>query len=146
MHNEAVMNRPEANVANRVSLVIPAKAEYLVFCRLALVGLAQTTRIEAETLADMKLAVTEACSNSIRHAYEDGGGTVSVRFTLEDEEIVVEVEDQGDGFEPQITRPFSPTTESGMGLAIIEALTDALTFSSGPDGRGSLVTFRKRLS
>jgi serine/threonine-protein kinase RsbW len=139
------MSPLEANVASTVSLVIPAKAEYLVFCRLALVGLAQTKRIEAETLADMKLAVTEACSNSIRHAYEDGNGTVSVRFTLEDEQIAIEVEDQGDGFEPQIKRPFSPTTESGMGLAIIEALTDELVFSAGPDGRGSLVRFRKRL-
>jgi serine/threonine-protein kinase RsbW len=139
------MSRPEANIANTVSLVIPARAEYLVFCRLALVGLAQTKNIEAETLADMKLAVTEACSNSIRHAYEEGGGTVSVRFTLEDEEIAIEVEDQGDGFEPQITRPFSPNTESGMGLAIIEALTDELTFSAGTNGSGSLVTFRKRL-
>jgi serine/threonine-protein kinase RsbW len=139
------MSRPEANIANTVSLVIPARPEYLVFCRLALVGLAQTKNIEAETLADMKLAVTEACSNSMRHAYDESGGTVSVRFTLEDEEIAVEVEDEGDGFEPQITRPFSPTTESGMGLAIIEALTDELTFSAGPNGRGSLVTFRKRL-
>lgn len=139
------MSRPEASVTSTVSLVIPAKAEYLVFCRLALVGLAQARRIEPETLADMKLAVTEACSNSIRHAYEDGNGTVSVRFTLEDEHVAIEVEDQGDGFEPQIARPFSPNTESGMGLAIIEALTDELTFSTGAGGRGSLVTFRKRV-
>jgi serine/threonine-protein kinase RsbW len=139
------MSPPEANVASTVSLVIPAKAEYLVFCRLILVGLAQARSIEAETLADMKLAVTEACSNSIRHAYEDDNGTVSVRFTLEDDSIAIEVEDVGNGFEPQAARPFSPNTESGMGLAIIEALTDELRFSAGADGRGSVVRFRKRV-
>jgi serine/threonine-protein kinase RsbW len=139
------MSRPEANVASTVSLVIPAKAEYLVFCRLILVGLAQARRMEAETLADMKLAVTEATSNSIRHAYEDGDGTVSIRFTLEDEAIAIEVEDEGNGFEPRAARPFSPNTESGMGLAIIEALTDELSFATGADGRGSVVSFRKRV-
>lgn len=141
------MSRPETNIASTVSLVIPAKAEYLVFCRLVLVGLAQTKNIDAETLADMKLAVTEACSNSIRHAYEHGDGSVSVRFTLEEDYIAIEVEDQGDGFEPpQTFRTFSADApEAGMGLAIIEALTDELTFSAGADGRGSLVTFRKRV-
>jgi serine/threonine-protein kinase RsbW len=139
------MSPSEPHVANMVSLVIPAKAEYLLFCRLALVGLAQTRSMDAETLADLKLAVTEACSNAIRHAYEDGDGTVSVRFTLEDDSIAIEVEDRGDGFEPRVARPFSPDTESGMGLAIIEAVTDELTFSTGADGRGSLVAFRKRV-
>ena len=141
------MTRPETNIANTVSLVIPAKAEYLVFCRLALVGLAQAKNIDAETLADMKLAVTEACSNSIRHAYENADGHVSVRFTLEDDSIAIEVEDQGGGFEPpEAFRTFSPDApEAGMGLAIIEALTDELSFSAGADGRGSLVTFRKRV-
>ena len=98
-------------------------------------------------VADMKLAVTEACSNSIRHAYDDGTGEVLVRFTLEDESIAIEVEDQGDGFEPPETfRTFSPDApEAGMGLAIIDALTDELTFSPGTNGRGSVVTFRKRV-
>jgi serine/threonine-protein kinase RsbW len=141
------MTRPEASVANTVSLTIPAKAEYLVFCRLILTGLAQAKNMDAETLADMKLAVTEACSNSIRHAYGDAAGEVSVRFTLEDEHIAIEVEDQGDGFEPPETfQSFaSDASEAGMGLAIIEALTDELTFAPGADGRGSVVTFRRRV-
>jgi serine/threonine-protein kinase RsbW len=141
------MSRPEASIASTVSLTIPAKAEYLVFCRLVLAGLAQSGAMDEETLADMKLAVTEACSNSIRHAYDDGGGQVSVRFTLADDQIAIEVEDQGEGFEPpQTLRTFSPeASEAGMGLAIIDALTDELSFSTGADGRGSLVTFRKRL-
>jgi serine/threonine-protein kinase RsbW len=141
------MSRPETHVASTVSLVIPAKAEYLVFCRLVLVGLAQTRNIDPETLADMKLAVTEACSNSIKHAYGAGGGEVSLRFTLEDDHIAIQVEDQGRGFEPpEAFRTYSPDApEAGMGLAIIEALTDELRFSAGEDGRGSLVAFRKRV-
>ena len=57
-----------------VSLVIPAKAEYIALGRLALTGLLRPLAVEPEVIADVKLALTEACSNSIRHAYADGRG------------------------------------------------------------------------
>jgi serine/threonine-protein kinase RsbW len=142
-----IMSEPDAKTTSVVSLVIPAKAEYLVFCRLVLVGLAQTRRIEPEILADLKLAVTEACSNAVRHAYERAGGMISIRFALADDSIEVEVEDHGRGFAPQIplSLPLDAGPESGMGLAIIDALTDDLTIAIGTEGRGSLLTFRKHL-
>ena len=140
------MSQREAKTASMVSLDIPAKAEYLVFCRLALVGIAQTRPIDPEILADMKLAVTEACSNAVRHAYEDAGGSVSIRFTVGADSIEIEVEDEGRGFEPQTPHTFPlDEPEAGMGLAIIDALSDDLSITVGGGGRGSLVTFRKHL-
>ena len=56
-------------------LTIPAKAEYITLGRLALTGLSRLHEFSEETLADLKLALTEACSNSVRHAYGDGEGT-----------------------------------------------------------------------
>ncbi len=74
----------EAGGSGVVALSIPAKAEYITLCRLALTGIAQVRAVEPETLADLKLALTEACSNSIRHAYEDGrSGVVEVRYELQ---------------------------------------------------------------
>ena len=130
-----------------VALTIPAKAEYLVFCRLVLVGLARTREIDPETLADMKLAVTEACSNSVRHAYEGAGGNVAVRFTLGADDIAIEVEDDGRGFELDTAEvgPPDAAREDGMGLAIIKSLTEDLDVSAGADGRGSRVSFRKQI-
>jgi serine/threonine-protein kinase RsbW len=58
--------------ARTVRLTIPAKAEYITLVRLALSGLSQLRPLSDETLGDLKLAVTEACSNSVRHAYRDG--------------------------------------------------------------------------
>jgi serine/threonine-protein kinase RsbW len=55
-----------------VSLKIPAKAEYITLSRLALTGLARWASLSDETLSDLKLALSEACSNSVRHAYRDG--------------------------------------------------------------------------
>ena len=55
--------------ARTVRLTIPAKAEYITLGRLALTGLSRLQPVREETLADLKLALTEACSNSVRHAY-----------------------------------------------------------------------------
>jgi serine/threonine-protein kinase RsbW len=136
----------EGAATSAVSLTIPAKAEYLVFCRLAVAGLARAARIDPETVSDLKLAVTEACSNAIRHAYaEEGGGHVFVRFELADESVVVQVADDGHGF--QISPiDFLEPREVGMGLAIIQALTDELDISVGNGGHGTLVRFRKTFS
>jgi serine/threonine-protein kinase RsbW len=115
----------------KVTLTIPAKAEYLVCFRLVLVGLARAGAIDEETLSDLKLAVTEACSNSVRHAYGEDGGSVTGRF---------EVEDTGPGFELAEIEAMPPP---GLGLSIIQALTEDFEVAHGPDGRGSLVSFRK---
>src|ERR671922_1779122 len=92
--------RPISNGdARTVRLTIPAKAEYITLVRLALSGLSQLRPLSEETLGDLKLAVTEACSNSVRHAYRDGRqGAVQVIYELHPDRLVVEVRDDGEGF------------------------------------------------
>ena len=141
------MQFADVDEVSTVSLTIPARAEYLVFCRLVLAGLARTREIEPETLADMKLAVTEACANSVRHAYESEGGNVAVRFRLGVDDIAIDVEDEGRGFHPPArTAVPRAARETGMGLALIASLTDDLEVSSGEGGRGSRISFRKHLA
>lgn len=129
-----------------VALTLPARAENLALCRLALVGLARALDIDTETLADLKLAVTEACSNAVRHAYGSDGGCIDVRFRLEGRTLEIEVEDNGRGLDadPGELDPVIPG-RPGMGLAIIRALSDDLELLPGRDARGSLVRFRKDL-
>ncbi len=127
-----------------VALSIPAKAEYIVLCRLALAGLARVRALEAETVADLKLALTEACSNSIRHAYAQGRtGVVEVRYELNGEKLQVEVTDDGAGFDVSTLAPDGEPDEGGLGIAIIRALTDELAIES--DGQGSRLRFTKYL-
>ena len=127
-----------------VALSIPAKAEYIVLCRLALAGLARVRALEAETVADLKLALTEACSNSIRHAYAQGRtGVVEVRYELNGEKLQVEVTDDGAGFDVSTLAPDGEPDEGGLGIAIIRALTDELAIES--DGRGSRLRLTKYL-
>jgi serine/threonine-protein kinase RsbW len=130
-----------------VALTIPARAEYVALCRLALTGIARTRAMAPELVADLKLALTEACSNSVRHAYEEGReGAVVIRYELTDDCLTVEVTDEGSGFDPEvIQRAQEELDEGGLGIAIIRAVTDDLEIGVRPEG-GSRLRFTKYLT
>lgn len=126
--------------APTVRLTIPAKAEYITLVRLALSGLSQSRELPDETLGDLKLAVTEACSNSVRHAYRDGrAGSVEVVYELHPDRLVVEVVDDGAGFTIPEKAPGDEQSlaEGGLGIAIIRELADELELGPREDGQGS---------
>lgn len=137
--------------AQSIRLTIPARPEFITLGRLALTGIARLRAepLSQEVLGDLKLALTEACTNSVRHAYNGSDGTVEIRYELHGDRLVVEVVDEGGGFE----RPEGPTallgedelSEGGLGIAIIEALSDEFEISER-DGGGSSLRFVKRLS
>lgn len=130
-----------------VRLRVPARAEYIALARLALSGLADIVALPEELLADLKLALTEAVSNSVRHAYADGGGFVSVAYELSGDALAVEVVDDGKGFDPE--RPPAlegeELTEGGLGIAIIRTIADEFELQSSPGARGSRLRFVKQL-
>jgi serine/threonine-protein kinase RsbW len=141
--------RPNLDEAATISLSVPARPEYVIVCRLALEGLADAASLTPEVLSDLKLAVTEACANSIAHAYGTDAGLIRVDVALEPDRVLVEVVDEGVGMdEPQIAT-FEPDgdglQEGGMGLALIQALVDDLHVGPGRDGRGTRVAFSKLL-
>jgi anti-sigma regulatory factor (Ser/Thr protein kinase) len=129
-----------------VRLTIPARAEYITLSRLALTGLSRLRPLSEETLADLKLAITEACSNSVRHAYPDNGGRVEISYKLTGDALEIEVCDEGEGFEPDGSRPQGDDlSEGGLGIAIIRSIADELEI--GPrEGGGSRLRFVKNLS
>jgi serine/threonine-protein kinase RsbW len=136
-----------ADEGRTVRLRIPAKAEYITLSRLALSGLSRVRPLSDETLADLKLALTEACSNSVRHAYDDNGGHVAISFELLEDRLIVEVSDDGSGFEPETAgrNGDEELTEGGLGIAIIRSIADEVEIGGGPDGRGSRLRFMKLL-
>jgi len=131
-----------------VRLTFPAKADYLLLARLALAGLARAFPVEPEVLADLKLAVTEACGNAVRHAYSNGHGSVTVGFTISGGRIEMVVEDEGAGLgtveAEDLTMP--EHLESGMGMAIIRSVVDDLEVGEGAGGRGTVVRMTKYLA
>jgi serine/threonine-protein kinase RsbW len=137
-----------ADESRTVRLTIPAKAEYITLSRLALTGLSRVRPLPEDVLADLKLALTEACSNSVRHAYDDGEGHVEISFELSDDRLVVQVSDDGAGFEPgegAAPGEGDELSEGGLGIAIIRTIADELEFGDGSNGRGSRLRFVKLL-
>ncbi len=128
-----------------VALSIPAKAEYIVLSRLALTGISRVRALDPELLADLKLAITEACSNSIRHAYDGArAGMVEIRYELADDRVTVEVSDTGTGFDAgDVDSTNAELDEGGLGIAIIRAVVDDLAIES--NGGGSRLRFVKYL-
>jgi serine/threonine-protein kinase RsbW len=128
-----------------IRLTIPAKAEYITLCRLTLAGISQLRDISDETLHDLKLALTEACTNSVRHAYEAGSeGSVQIVYEIGDEDISIEVIDEGEGFVLDEASETDHLSESGLGIAIIRSLADELEIEPR-EGRGSRLRFVKHL-
>jgi serine/threonine-protein kinase RsbW len=137
------------HVGRVVRLTIPARPEYIALCRLALTGLARLRPISEDLLADLKLALTEAASNSVRHAYADSGGCVEIAYELYGDRLAIEVNDEGEGFDPSDDGSLGDLenlTEGGLGIAIIRSIADELVLARGPDGRGSRLRFVKVLT
>ena len=132
-----------------VRLTIPARAEYITLGRLALTAIAGVRPLSDETLHDLKLALTEACTNSVKHAYGEDGGSIDIVYELLSDRLAVEVGDAGAGFEPNGGRRGGAgedelLEEGGLGIEIIRALTDEFEIAER-EGGGSRLRFVKLL-
>jgi anti-sigma regulatory factor (Ser/Thr protein kinase) len=124
-----------------VKLDLPARPEGVGVVRQALVGVADGLALDASVLADAKMAVTEACTNAVVHAYDGGSGRLEIEMLADEDSLTVVVRDRGSGIQPRPTRTGS--TALGLGLPLIAALSDAFEVRGGP-GLGTEVrmTFR----
>src|SRR3982751_635965 len=102
-----------------VELTLPARAENVAVVRHALGGLGEALDLDPQTLSDLKLAVTEACTNVVVHAYPDGAGTMEIAAAIRDGRLAIAVRDEGRGMLP---RPDSPGL--GLGLPLIATLAE----------------------
>jgi serine/threonine-protein kinase RsbW len=130
-------------VNGRVVLEVPAKPEFLLLARLAATGVGRSAGASEETIADLKLAITEAVANAVRHAYPpDSPGRVSVELSATGGRLEIAVSDEGRGLGGTELGPHGEESdESGMGLSIIRAIADEVDVGAGPDGRGTRVRF-----
>jgi serine/threonine-protein kinase RsbW len=141
-----LLNARPDGAGHRIHLRIPARPEYITLGRLALTGLSRLRELPDETLADLKLALTEACSNSVRHAYRDGReGVVDIDYDLQPDRLAIEVSDDGPGFSyVEADGEDSELAEGGLGIAIIRSLADEFELGDR-DGGGSRLRFVKML-
>ena len=136
-----------------VELEIPARPAYLSLLRLivdAAVG-SLAPGLSVARLDDLKIAVTEACSNAIEaHEAILAEGPVVVRCVIDDHQVTVDIVDRGRGFDPDRVETLPAATdprrlrhESGLGIPLMRTLTDEVAFTPDADGtRVSLTVYR----
>jgi len=125
-----------------VRMTLPARPEGVAVVRQALAGMADALAVDAAVLADMKMAVSEACTNVVVHAYDDSDGLLEVDMLADESALTVRVRDHGSGIHPH-AQPERDVPALGLGLPLIAALSDSFELR-GSAGRGTEVrmTFR----
>ncbi|HWG73717.1 MAG TPA: ATP-binding protein [Acidimicrobiales bacterium] len=126
-----------------LELEIPASPEYIAIVRLIVSSLASSRRALAdERIDDLKLAVSEACTNAIEA--QDTITTVAqvtVGVLEDDDRLEIHIADRGPGFDPAalpihppVTDPDRLNFERGLGIPLIRTLVDDVAFESTPEG------------
>ena len=116
-----------------VRLTLPARPENVAVVRHVLGAFAEALQLPDPVIEDMRLAVTEACTNVVRHAYSDGDsdGSIDVAVRAGGAELQVIVADEGRGIGPSLD-----SRGPGLGLPLIATLADSLVIDRSA-GAGS---------
>lgn len=137
-------------IENEMKLEFVSKATNESFARITIAAFASQLDPTIEELADIKTAVSEAVTNCIIHAYENRQGVIKINAKLKDNQIIIQISDNGKGIENvDIAKEPLYTTKpnlerSGMGFTIMESFMDSMKVESIV-GLGTKVTLVKTI-
>ena len=133
-------------MTDQLTLNVPGKAEYVGTVRIAVAHIASRAGFDIEAIDDIKVAVSEACTNIILHAHENTAYNYDVQVELDEKDLTITVEDGGAGFGVEDYVPPIPgeSRGSGLGIFIIKALMDEVDICSEP-GAGTRIRMSKGL-
>ncbi|ANF98255.1 MULTISPECIES: anti-sigma B factor RsbW [Paenibacillus] len=138
----------------KVILNLPATAEFVDVVRLNLYGIASKMGFSYEDIEDMKVAVSEACNNSVLYAYGQNDGHIDVTFEIGEETLSITVEDEGESFETvkgggeESTlhdKDLNDVQIGGLGFYLMQALMDDVSIENVA-GQGTRVVMSKSLA
>jgi serine/threonine-protein kinase RsbW len=131
--------------AELVRLEIPAQPAFVGVARTVVTAVVTSVEgIAEERLEDLRIAVSEACTNAVEaHQADSVVRRVVLRCLLDDDTLEVRIEDSGGGFAPSdlderdLADPEALAAERGWGIQLIRALVDDVAFDT--DGEGTAV-------
>ena len=135
---------------NEMKLEFISKSNNEAFARISVAAFVSQLDPTIEEISDIKTAVSEAVTNSIVHGYEDSLGIVTLICKIHEDEISIEISDNGKGIEDidMAKQPLYTTRpnleRSGMGFTIMESFMDDLQVESVL-GLGTKVTMKKKI-
>ena len=138
------------NLDNQIKIEFISKSTNEAFARISVAAFVSQLDPTIEEISDIKTAVSEAVTNAIVHGYEDKLGIVTVICKIHENEIYIEVSDNGKGIEniEMAKQPLYTTRpnleRSGMGFTIMESFMDELNVQSIV-GLGTKIIMMKKI-
>jgi serine/threonine-protein kinase RsbW len=128
-----------------VAICLPSEAETVALIRKAVTDTLTLFGVDADCVDEIRLALSEACTNVVEHASDDD--EYEVRIQVDDEQCAISVENAGDGFDAEALTGVMPDEHSarGRGVAIMHAVMDGVEFTSEPM-TGTIVHLVKSLT
>ncbi|MCC3864708.1 ATP-binding protein [Terrisporobacter petrolearius] len=122
---------------------ITANPEYVSIIRLTTSGIANKVGFCIDDIEDLKVAISEACTNAIKHSLDD---RFTIIYSMIENGLTIEIIDNGKGYDRStVSEPdIDNLKESGMGLFIIESLMDEVIVES-QEGKGTSIKMTKYL-
>lgn len=134
-----------ASMERTFSLKVPSSTENLAMIRDFVTSIGQQAGLGPADVANLELAVDEACANVIEHAYgRDTTKEVSVRATLDENAVQIEVIDTGKGFDPssveqlELDQLAAERKSGGLGMRLMKALMDEVHYEIVPGKKNEL--------
>lgn len=140
----------ERILKNEMKIEFLSKSTNEAFARIAVASFASQLDPTIEEIADIKTSVSEAVTNSIIHGYSNKEGIVKIKARLYEDEIEIEISDNGAGIEniEEAREPLYTTKgnleRSGMGFTIMENFMDDLSVESIV-GLGTKIVMTKKI-
>ena len=134
-----------AVIERTFTLKVPSSTENLAMIREFLNGVLAQTGLDQSDINKLELAVDEACSNVMEHAYgHDATKEVVVRVIFDEEVVRVNIIDTGRGFDPQsipqadLERLVAERRSGGLGLRLMKSLVDEVRYEFEPGQKNEL--------
>jgi serine/threonine-protein kinase RsbW len=133
-------------------LVVKSKTDNLAAIRDFISSTAASAGIPAEVIGDIILAVDEACTNIIKHAYKSyPDGEITIKLEYSDKKFTIKLIDHGDSFnptlvpQPDIQKYYRQRKVGGLGVYLMKSLMDEVKYISVP-GKYNQVLLSKNLN
>ena len=127
------------------TLQVPSSTENLALIRDFVTTVGTQAGFSAKEVAELELAVDEACANVIEHAYgRDQTKEVSIHVKVDDDEVIIDVTDTGKGFDPDsveqlgLDQLIAGRKSGGLGMGLMKRLMDEVRYEIIPGKKNEL--------
>ncbi len=131
-----------------IKLTIPSLSDYVGVARLTASGIANRMKFTHEDIEDIKIAVSEACTNAVQYAYGDSPGDIDIVFSIFEDRLEIKISDSGKGFdiEADVKTKEDDPEKIGLGLGIVfmRSLMDHVDYDTSISG--TTVTLVKKVT